>query len=312
MTVQLALMVLPAAAAIWFFRLDAVRLLLTCLVAGLLAEILVNVLRMEKPAGSRAHSLLMALLLAFTLPADTPTYVAFIGAAAAVLIGKHAFGGMGHYLWHPALVGRLVVQLLFADQIASAGPPEALRRLADIARAAGANNLNDYLFAHLPPLEQFFYGAVPGGIGETCKIMLVLAGCYLLYRGYTHWQLPLWFLLGAYLTAWLSPFPADAASGPTRWLSPLTSESLLVVFTYANYQLYSGSIFLAALMLFDSTSRPITIPGQVFFGFIAGVLAMILRLYTPIAVPAYTALLVCYTFIPLIDRYTRPRGRRNL
>lgn len=309
MGVQLALMILPAAASLWFFRMGAAKLLLTCLVAGLLAEALVNVLRAEKPPGSRAHSLLMAVFLAFTLPAATPMYIAFIGAAAAVLIGKHAFGGLGHYLWHPALVGRLVIQLLFADKIADAGPPEALRHLADIARAAGAHNLNDYLFEHLPPLENFLYGAVPGGIGETCKVVLVLAGCYLLYRGYTHWQLPLWFLVGAYLVAWLSPFPAEATAGTARWLSPMTTENLLVVFTYANYQLFSGSLFLAALMLFDSTSRPITIPGQVLFGLAAGILAMILRLYTSIAVPTYTALLICYTFIPLIDRHTRPRGR---
>ncbi|MFW6146163.1 MAG: RnfABCDGE type electron transport complex subunit D [Planctomycetota bacterium] len=69
--------------------------------------------------GGRSHAWLTGLLLALTLPASVPWYVPVVGAAFAIIAGKAIFGGVGHFLWQPALVGRLAVGVLFA---ASASP----------------------------------------------------------------------------------------------------------------------------------------------------------------------------------------------
>ncbi|NLF30260.1 MAG: RnfABCDGE type electron transport complex subunit D [Planctomycetes bacterium] len=93
--------------------------------------------------GARSHAWLTGLLLALTLPASVPWYVPLVGAAFAIVAGKAIFGGVGHFLWQPALVGRLAVGVLFAASVnpAAYGLLEPSRVvLGDVrdTRAAGA------------------------------------------------------------------------------------------------------------------------------------------------------------------------------
>ena len=65
----------------------------------------------------RSHAYLTGLLLAMTLPAGAPWYVPAVAGAFAIIVGKAVFGGVGHFLWQPALVGRLAVAVLFASAL---------------------------------------------------------------------------------------------------------------------------------------------------------------------------------------------------
>jgi len=67
----------------------------------------------RRSAGGFAHSLAMGLLVVLMLPATAPWYVAAVGAALAVGVGKWLMGGLGHYPWHPAVVARAAVQMLW-------------------------------------------------------------------------------------------------------------------------------------------------------------------------------------------------------
>ncbi|KKL78410.1 hypothetical protein LCGC14_2025120 [marine sediment metagenome] len=67
----------------------------------------------------RSHAVLTGLLLALTLPPFVPWYVPLVAAVFAILVGKALFGGVGHFLWQPALVGRLAVTVLFAPPLMS-------------------------------------------------------------------------------------------------------------------------------------------------------------------------------------------------
>ncbi len=71
---------------------------------------------------SRVHGVLTGLLLALTLPPFVPWYVPVIGAMVAILLGKAVFGGVGHFVWQPALVGRLAVLVLFPTTMTVASP----------------------------------------------------------------------------------------------------------------------------------------------------------------------------------------------
>ncbi len=73
----------------------------------------------------RSHAYLTGVLLALTLPPFTPWYVVLLGAAFAILVGKAIFGGVGHFLWQPALVGRFAVAVIMPI-LAQAGSPESL------------------------------------------------------------------------------------------------------------------------------------------------------------------------------------------
>ena len=174
------------------------------------------------------------------------------------------------------------------------------------------------LLATLPPMDEMLTGTHPGGIGETCAVVVLIAGLYLVYRNYVKWQLPASFLLAAAVVAAVAPVQFVGAGGTveTVWL-PFVAEGFDVGFTYINYQLLSGGMLLAAMFLAgEMTTRPVTTRGQIVFGLGCGALAMALRLgmltrlfgltvQTPI--PAYVAVLAMNTLTPWIETIWRPR-----
>ena len=307
----------------------------------------------------RSHALLTGLLLGLTLPPFVPWYVPLVGAAFAILVGKALFGGVGHFLWQPALVGRLAVAVLFAPPLLSANllnPPQ-WPVLAKNTRIAGdiKNVATDFTYrqwrqtlappgtdalqrqrpreilrkltrrgedppqsivdtlCHMPPGWDLLCGAHGGGIGETCTLIILVAGLYLVYRNFFRARLAGMFLLAAAVTAAVAPIRAADGTG-WQWL-PVVSEGLEVGFVYVNYHLACGEIMLAAWFLAtEMTSRPVTAPGQAIFGIICGVLAILIRLYVPtVPIPAYAAVLGANTFTPLLDTAIQPRflGQRR-
>jgi electron transport complex protein RnfD len=314
----------------------------------------------------RSHAAMTGVLLALTLPAFVPWYVPIIAAVFAIVVGKAIFGGVGHFLWQPALLGRLAVAVLLpATMNPTSWPLLAQNRLmvGDITRAqqvddyrqwrgrpapAGADaflltrpsetlaaltagetaeyralaypdddsGAGGQLLMRLPPINEMLYGATPGGIGETCAIVIVIAGLYLIYRNYVKWQLPLAFILTAWAVAAVAPIqltgPADSIR--TVWW-PLLAEGGDVGFTYVNYQLLSGELLLAAFFMApEMTSRPVTSGGQVIFGIGCGIIAMLLKLYVHVPIPSYMAVLAMNTLTPAIDAIWRPRvlGQRRI
>jgi electron transport complex protein RnfD len=316
----------------------------------------------------RTHAYLTGVLLALTLPAFVPWYVPLVAAAFAIIVGKAVFGGVGHFVWQPALVGRLAVAVMFPAQLvplAADGSPRPQAVLArshllwgDVRRARRADDTRPWrgrpaptdahAFAltpparilhgltdrdepsyralvfvpaelrrprpacllQMPPIDNLFYGARPGGLGETCVLIIVVAGLYLIYRNYVRWQLPLAFLAAAWCAAAVAPIYLVGPNNvvETVWLPLLTREGAGVGFTYVNYQMLSGGLLLAAFFLAtEMTSRPVTAGGQTLFGLGCGVLAMGLQLYTDLPIPGYMAVLAMNTVAPTIDRFWRPR-----
>jgi Na+-translocating ferredoxin:NAD+ oxidoreductase RnfD subunit len=308
----------------------------------------------------RSHAYLTGVLLAITLPPFVPWYVPLLAAAFAIIVGKGIFGGVGHFLWQPALVGRLAVAVIFSAETMNpaAWPVLAQEKLliGDIQSAeqvehfqgwrhrpaprnaqaflmtpptkilSGLYNEEEPAFSSLvyapdipaakpaalmqiPSIEDLLYGGRPGGIGETCAIVILVAGLYLIYRNYVKWQLPLCFLLSAGVVAAAAPvyFAGPNDTVDTVWW-PIFAEGLDVGFTYVNCQILSGELLLAAFFLAtEMTSRPVTTGGQVIFGLAGGALAMIFRIYLDSAIPCYLAVLAMNTLAPTIDALWRPR-----
>ena len=329
MRTQLAVLALPGLAAVILFGPGALKLILTAALTALLIEVLctagvspaflifvngssakakdadgTSAVRKKIP-GNITHSVMMGVLLAFTLPGECPWYIAMTGSAVAVLMGKRLFGGLGRYRWHPALVGRLVVQLLFNEQIAAAvsgtglpavTPLQALCRWGDLRFVDSVPQLGIYLYDKLPLLQQCQWSAVPGGLGESCRVLLILIGLYFIYRGYLHWQLPLMFIVSAYAAAAFFPIIVEQPGLPDRLIYfPLLAESLSIGFTYINYHLFTGGLILTAfIMTADMTSRPLTVRGQIYFAVGAGLLTIAVRLYCPAVLSAYLTPISAY------------------
>jgi len=355
LTTQLAALTLPAVAGIAFFGRRAAVLLAASALTAALAELLCSRARQVRVPGSLPHSVMMGVLVAFMLPPTCPWFLAAVGAAAAVVLGKQFFGGLGHYVWHPALVGRLILELLspgldgqatgpilergrlfWGDCLRHAGPvaswlrtnwfvdsppgrddawllpvpAEALRELHGLQFTDGVPLLGDYLWRRLPSLPHLLWGAVPGGVGETCTAALILVGLYFMYRGYVRWQLPLALVGGAYAAALVLPVVAlpGQDGGPLLVFAPAADRAAAL--TYVHYHIFTGGLLLAAMVLAaDMTPRPMSPAGQLIFGAGAGVLTIVLRLYTPLALPCYVALLVMNTLTAPLDAWLRRRGR---
>ncbi len=99
------------------YGLGVLRVVFLCAAAAFLAEAVMNRAVNRPSPASGAHAVLTGLLLALTLPPDVSWRVGLLGSVAAIVLGKWILGGLGHYLWHPALVGRAVVQLFYADEL---------------------------------------------------------------------------------------------------------------------------------------------------------------------------------------------------
>jgi len=341
---------------------------ISILSCGLIERLCYGVTRVPALSG-RSHAYLTGLLLALTLPPFVPWYVPVVAAAFAIIVGKAVFGGVGHFLWQPALVGRLAVAVLFPvimnnptpDKPENLGwgpilaqsklvvgdvtvngrvpeyrqwrytePPEgkdAFLLRPPSAILAGLTNARDPAFSalafvpadvpqarpaalmKLPPINDLLYGGRPGGIGETCAIVIIVAGLYLVYRNYVKWQLPLSFLAAAACVVAVGPVQLARANDTVLsvWW-PVLSEGPDVGFIYICCQLLSGETMLAAFFLAtEMTSRPVTTGGQVIFGLGCGAIAMLLRLYLEAPIPSYMAVLAMNTFVPTIDTLWRPR-----
>ena len=314
----------------------------------------------------RSHAYLTGVLLALTLPAFVPWYVPVLAAAFAIVVGKAIFGGVGHFLWQPALVGRLAVAVMFPATMNPAAWPVLAQNKLLVGDIRNARHAEDYrqwrgsvaagadamlierpsavlggltggaepaysslgyrpegsasrkppALMRLVPITDLLAGATPGGLGETCTVVIVLAGLYLLYRGYVKWQLPLAIILSAAAVAAVAPIrlAGDGDQIRTVWL-PLTAEGTDVGLTYVSFQLLGGELILAAVFLAtEMTSRPVTTGGQVIFGAGCGAVGMLLKLYLQVPIPFYMAVLAMNTFTPAIDSIWRPRafGQRRL
>jgi len=308
MRTQLAVLTLPALAAAILFGLGALKLILTAALTAMLIELIVGRIKRENIPGNITHSVMMGVLLAFTLPGECPWYIAMTGSAVAVLMGKRCFGGLGRYRWHPALVGRLVVQLLFNEQIAaSVTPLQALCNWGDLRFVGSVPQLGIYLYDKLPSLQQCQWSAVPGGLGESCRVLLILIGLYFIYRGYLHWQLPLMFIVSTYAAAAFFPIIVEQPGLPDRLIYfPLLAESLSIGFTYINYHLFTGGLILTAcIMTADMTSRPLTVRGQIYFAIGAGLLTVAVRLYCPAVLSAYLTPISAYIALFVMNTLVR-------
>jgi electron transport complex protein RnfD len=338
------------------FGVQALRLICIAVATGVVCDFLYSMVSNGRMIGGTAHSVLIGLLVALTLPVSAPWYVSMVGTMVAVLIAKGLFSGMGYYIWQPALVGRIAVQFIFSQTFAIVGlqtlwpvlapghllvgklgnaqavsiswyggffggagkattdawlmppPVGVLRAFADGKTPADGNLVYVPLLRDmLPPWQDTILGTVPGGIGETCTLGLVIAGLYLMYRGYLRWQLPVSILASAALAAAVLPVEWPVAKGGYDWLPGFAVENGRAVgLAYVLYHLTSGSLMLGAFLLAgDMISSPRRVRGQVAFGVGIGVVTIFMRLYGVLEGECYWAILIMNTMVPLIDRRSR-------
>ena len=284
---------LPAlAASLWFFGARAARLEVTAVLAAVLTEAVIQKIRRLPVTVFDGSAVITGLLLAFNLPPGVPLWLAAVGAAFGIAIGKHAFGGLGQNIFNPALVGRVFVMHSWISRMTAWSPPRLAFPLGVDATtyATPLGALKEALPHLQPSLSDMFLGNIGGCIGETSSLALLLGGLFLLVRGYIRWQTPAAFVGTVAFLVWLLPPPAGVLQA-----SPL-------------YHVLGGGLLLGAIfMATDMVTTPLTGRGQLIFGLGCGAITALIRLYGGYPEGVSYSILIMNAVAPLIDRFTAPK-----
>jgi electron transport complex protein RnfD len=291
-TVILAL--LPAAAAsLYFFRLRAVGIYVSCLVACLATEAIFLWIR-KKPFHSLwdGSVVITGLLLAMTLPPTISLELAVIGSVVAVAIGKQVFGGLGQNIFNPALVGRAFLQTAFPVAMTTWLPPVTLAvDTATYATPLGNLKFQDaVIHGTLTPLKQLFWGNTGGCIGETSAIALLLGALLLLAKKTIDWRIPAGIILS--LTAFTGIF---WLAGPDKYASPA-------------FHILAGGLLIGAFyMATDMVTSPVYSKATWIYALGIGIMIGLIRLFGGFPEGVMYSILFMNTLVPLLNRTFRPR-----
>lgn len=232
--------------------------------------------------------LVTGILIPLVLPPTTPLWMVAVGSAFAVIIGKEVFGGTGMNILNPALTAR--VFLFFAYPMALSGDlvwiaekPDAFSGATILANAAAGDALG-YSF------WDAFLGIIPGSIGETSTVAILIGAIILFISGIGSWKIMVSVFAGGYFMGLLM----NMFAGDNSFMA-LPAHYHLVIGGFA-----FGAVFMAT----DPVSAAQTERGKIIYGVLIGVLTVMIRVWNP-AYPEgmMLAILLMNVFAPLIDYY---------
>jgi electron transport complex protein RnfD len=267
------------------FGMRALLVTLVCVAAAAAAEWACGMVLYHRNTVKDLSSVVTGLLLALTLPATVPYWVAAVGSIFAIVVVKGLCGGLGKNVFNPALGARAFLVLLW--------PVYMVRFVAPgvVDGVASATPLHHMVMPALPEesLGQMFMGNIGGCIGEVCTLALLIGGAYLLYKGVISFRIP-----AAYL-------------GTVAVLTLIFSKGDHAVL-WMLYSLLGGGVVLGALfMATDYATSPVTPKGQIIYGIGCGVFTVIFRYFGLFPEGVTYAILLMNACSWAIDRYCAPR-----
>lgn len=286
------LALLPAATlAVVAYGVPALRVMaLSCSVAVLTEAICWKLMDRTQEVDN-LHALLLGLLFSFLLPASAPWWLVAVGSALTVGLGKAIFGGLGGAPLCAPLLGWACVYVSWPDTLSieltmlGSSYADPLAQLQHFGASAVANiSLVDLLLGHHL-----------SGLGTSYVLALAAGGIYLIVRGRLHWHMPLSFLLGVWSMAALF-----GVLEPGVHPSPL-------------FHLLTGStVFGAFFLVTDTSSSPVGRIPMLIYGFLAGVLVMVMRVWGTHPDGVAFAILLANLVSPMLERIRpKPFGMRT-
>lgn len=276
----------------WFGFLKVLPLIIVSYVTGLTIEIIFGQIRNhDVPEGFFVTGMLIPLIM----PIDVPLWMVAVSTAFAVIIGVEVFGGAGMNVLNPALTARAF--LFFAYPSEMSGDKvwvEGLKNGHGIVDGFTGETVMGFAASHhleaMPysPSDMFF-GFIPGSIGETSTLAILIGAFILIYTGVGSWKI---------IT---SVFAGGAMMG---LILNLFAVNEYMAIPFWQHLIIGGFAFGAVFMATDPVSAAQTEKGKWIYGFLIGIMAILIRVLNP-AYPegVMLAILLLNVFAPLIDHY---------
>jgi len=238
--------------------------------------------------------LVSGMLIPLVMPVDVPLWMVAVATIFAVIIGKEAFGGTGMNIFNPALLARAFIFFAYpakisGDTIWTGGLTKGQGVIDGFSGATPLSKAASGAIDQIPSLHDLFFGFIPGSIGETSKLAIIIGAAILIITGIGSWRIMLAGLFGGVsMTLIFNAFSANAF----MTLSPIT-QVMMGSFLF-------GLVFMAT----DPVTAAQTNRGKWIYGFLVGFLAIMIRVFNP-AYPegVMLSILLMNAFAPLIDYY---------
>ena len=325
MTLVMVALVPATTYGLYLYGWPAIILFTTSIVSAMLFEI-ISLMIAKKPIirfASDGSAMLTAWLLAMSLPPWAPWWIAVLGSAMAIIVGKHVFGGLGQNVFNPAMVGRVVLLLSFPLEMTAFVLPspmfsvDAPTFLEGVRIVFGGSSIDAHTGATIldsvktavgqggtvqdgmvgqQGLTAWLAGNNAGSMDEWADVLLLIGGIMLVFTRVIRWFIPVSTLISI-----------AVISAIFNLIDP-------TVYPDTTVHLFTGSAVLGAFFIAtDPVTSPTSPKGQLFFGAMLGALVYIIRTWAQYPEGMSFAILLMNAVTPLINRYMRPRifGRTN-
>lgn len=259
-------------------------------VAGLGTEFVFAQLRGHEVAEG---FLVSGMLIPLIMPPDVPLWMVAVATIFAVIFGKEVFGGTGMNILNPALTARAFLFFAYpkhmsGDKVWIADQGDAVSGATPMGDALTSTTLPDSSLT-LPDTMDMFLGFIPGSIGETSTLAILIGALILLCTGMGSWRIMLSVFAGGLLMGYIFNL---AGNNAYMQISPW------------DHMVMGGFAFGAVFMATDPVTASQTTKGKYIYGFLIGIFAIVVRVFNP-AYPEgmMLAILLMNVFAPLIDHY---------
>lgn len=256
--------------------------------------------------------LVTGMLVPLIVPVDIPLWMLAVAVIFGVVIGKEVFGGTGMNILNPALTIRAFLFFAYptwmsGDKVWVHGAVERDNLIAagqNIDAISGETILGG-LAQNLDMLGQTanvwdaFMGFIPGSVGETSTLLIILGGLFLIFAKIGSWRIMLSSVVGALAMGLIFNFIADSG-----WIAETSKFHSLMNTTFWHHLLIGGFAFGIVFMATDPVTASQTNRGKWIYGFLIGFISIMIRVFNP-AYPegVMLAILLMNVFAPTIDHY---------
>ena len=278
--------VFPFMEVFMFGALKVIPMVIVSYVVGLGIEFIFAIIR-----GHEVNEgyLVTGMLIPLIMPIDLPLWMLALSVAFSVVIGKEVFGGTGMNIMNPALIARAFAFFSYAPFMS--GDKVWVADASTIDGVSGETILGTLASNNTPSYSvmEMFMGYIPGSIGETSILMILIGAAILLYTGVASWRIMLSGVIGASVMG---------------FLFNLWGLTALMQFPWWQHLLVGGLAFGIVFMATDPVTGAQTNTGKWIYGFLIGIITILIRVFNG-AYPEgiMLAILLMNVFAPTIDHY---------